>query len=130
MNEVAQKIKESLDPRLLRLLATEIPKGEALLPQATPNSRAQSAVVGNLTTLYQVMNEMLGRACQLLEYPPVQIRWPDSKPLEVIAQILPGLEATNWYQNHLGAMLIQKNHPWTKILTSLTPETKFSPPVT
>ena len=34
-----------------------------------------------------------------------------------MGRYLPGLEATEWYQQNLGMMLIPKDHPWYKIIS-------------
>ena len=82
------------------------PRGEALLKQVKPNSPEWKAIIGPLTKMYLVLNQQLGLTCQYLNAPLQQWKWDHSEPLELLAIVFPGLEATEWYQRHLSMMLM------------------------
>ena len=111
------KLGQTVDPKFRAYLLDQMPKGEALLAQARPNSPEWKAVLGPLSKMYLVLNRQLGLVCESLGYPLQQWKWADSRPLEVLAKIYPDLEATQWYQRHLSMMLMPPaaEHPWTKI---------------
>ncbi len=119
LKQLKAKLEEKVDPVFRAYLLQEIPKGESLLTQAAPNSPEWKAVLGPLSKMYLVLNQQLGLMCQHLGYPLQQWKWNESQPLETLAEVFQGIEATQWYQRHLAMMLTppEKAHPWTTVLT-------------
>jgi hypothetical protein len=115
--DLKAKLEAKVNPTYRAFLMQEIPKGEALLAQVKEDEPEYKAVIGPLSRMYLALNFQLGLMCRELNYPLNQSEWPDSKPLETLAQIYPGLQATNWYQYQLGEMMNQQNHLWTRIMT-------------
>ncbi len=111
------KLEQKVNPEFRTYLLVEMPKGEALLKLAEPESPEYEAVVSVLTKMYWTMNQQLGIVCKHLKYPLQQWEWKDSQPLEELAKIFKGIGATKWYQYHLGEMISpHPDHPWMKIM--------------
>ena len=126
-------IREQAHPELMPMVERELHRVEALFPQASPKSQVRRELVRAITVFSGQLNRMVAAACLYLKYPIRQWEWADSRPLEAVAQAYPnlGLEGTEWYQRHLGVMLMEPmepNHPWldlephrTEIQTSANP---------
>jgi len=112
-------LEQKVNPEFRAYLLQEVPKGEALLTQAPVNSPLWKAVLGPLSKMYLVLNQQLGLTCQHLGYPLQQWKWDRSEPLDELAKVFPGLQATQWFQRHLAMMLTppEQAHPWTTITT-------------
>lgn len=77
-------------------VAQELPKAEA---------------VGIQQKMYQVLNLHLAIVCQLMEYSNQQWTWPDSAPLEVMAEVYQGIEPSQWYQSQLTEIILPSQNP-------------------
>lgn len=102
------------------LLSREVFRGEALFKQCPPGHPNRPELLRALTLFYQQLNRMVAAACVEMGYPLRQWEWEDSKPLEAVAQAYPelGLEATEWYQRHLGMVAMmpaEPDHPWLSL---------------
>jgi hypothetical protein len=119
LSQLKTILEQKVNPEFRAYLLQEVPKGEALLAQAEPQSDLWKAVLGPLSKMYLVLNHQLGLTCKFLNLPTQQWKWDHSEPLETLAKVYPNIEATQWYQRHLRMMLIppDQEHPWTKILT-------------
>jgi len=108
------KLRKRVSPEYQAFLVHELPRAESLHQQAPKNERVMSP----LKKMYWSLNRQLGIVCKHLEYSLREWEWDQSEPLEVLAQFLPGLEATTWYQLHLNQMLMPvPNHPLLEITT-------------
>lgn len=113
---IREQLERVMSPEFAQYLMTEIPKGEALFKQCKQESREYRAVLGPLSRMYINMNNQLGLVCREMGYSLNQNDWPDSEPLTVLAKLYPDMQATNWYQNQLMAMLQPiTEHPWFKL---------------
>ncbi len=119
LKQLKKDLEQKVKPEFRAYLLQEVPKGEALLEQAGQEDPFGKAVLGPLSKMYLVLNQQLGLVCKALGYPLEQWKWQDSLPLETLAQVYEGLEATQWFQRHLQTMLMPQDpqHPWTKITT-------------
>ena len=114
LSKVAKALAKNNTPEQIRFMANELPRGGALMQMNGPD---QALVLRTVKMLYQILNDQLKQACQLLKYPLNQLEWKDSEPLQTVAEVYQGLEATEWYQGQLGMMLMSSGHPWLEITT-------------
>jgi len=119
-----KKISQRISQKIIEILLRELPKGEMLMKTMVDykDSPGYAQLIRTQTRLYLELNVLLGICCDELGYPLFQYEWNDSKPLEILAKYLPGLEATEWYQLNLGMMFSPKNHSWYKIISVLEVE--------
>ncbi len=117
LDEIKAKLELKVSPEFRAFLLDEISKREALLKTISPQDPQFGTIRGQLTRMYLNLNYQLGMVCCELNYPLNQCEWPDCKPLETIAKIYQGLQATDWYQYHLDETKVQSKHLWTKIST-------------
>ncbi len=112
------ELEQYVKPEYRAFLLDQIPTGEGLLKQITPQNPHWGDVIRPLTKMYAEMNRQLGIVCRHLKYPLHQWEWNESKPLNVLAETFKGIEATQWFQRHLSMMLMapSEEHPWTKII--------------
>ena len=112
------ELEQYVNPEYRAFLLDQIPMGEKLLEQVTPNSPHWGDVIRPLTLMYLEMNRQLGIVCKHLNYPMRQWEWDEGVPLTVLAETFRGIGATEWYQRHLSMMLMPpaREHPWTKII--------------
>jgi hypothetical protein len=106
----AIEMASAVDPT--RLLDQELPRLESLFGQMQgtndPNLRQ---VVEGLDTVYRQALRMVKAAADAMRYGPMD-SWPDTKPLEAVAELHPVLWGADWYQRMLGQVLMPVNHPW------------------
>ena len=119
-----EKISQRISQEIKAILVRELPKGEKLMKTMVEykQSPGWDRLIRTQTRMILELNVLLGICCDELGYPLFQYEWNDSKPLKILAEYLPGLEATEWYQLNLGMMLSPKNHPWYKIISVLEVE--------
>lgn len=97
-------IKAQVTPEQVTWTLEDLPKAERL---AETDRTAFSA----RAKLYWLVNGQLARACEIMDYPLRQWEWPDSAPLEAMAEVFEGIETTEWYQGHLGMIVMPVNNP-------------------
>lgn len=118
-----QSGERPMDPKTQAYLMQEVPKGEALLQEYGEESpEARKVILPSLTQMYGLLNQRLAQIAVEMNYGLDQNQWSDSKPLEKMNREMPGIAATNWYQHHLGEIMIKTGHPWVNlIMTSPKP---------
>jgi len=100
----------------MQLLAQEMYRVEGLFQQCPPTHPERPKLTRARTAFCGQLNRMVAAACLEMGYPLKQWEWADSKPLMAVAEAYPHLtlEGTEWYQGHLGMMLMApaELHPW------------------
>ena len=106
----AIEMVSAVDPT--RLMDTELPRLEQLWQQmqGTGDPNLQQVAEG-LSVAYGQALRMVKAAAEAMKYGPMD-NWPDTKPLEAVAELHPVLWGTDWYQRMLGQLLMPVNHPW------------------
>ena len=105
----AIEMASSVDPT--RLMDTELPRLEQLWQQMEPGDPNRQQVAQGLNVAYGQALRMVKAAADAMGYGPMD-NWPDTKPLEAVAELHPVLWGTDWYQRMLGQVLMPVNHPW------------------
>ena len=102
---VRSQLEEHVDPKFRAFLQAEIPIREAALARARLDSPEYLQILEPLNKMYVTMNKQLGMICEMLDYPADQGMWDDCQPLTMLGHVYPGIELTDWYQYHLGAIM-------------------------
>ena len=105
----AIEMASSVDPT--RLMDAELPRLEKLWQQMDPGDQNRQQVAQGLNVAYGQALRMVKAAADAMKYGPMD-NWPDTKPLEAVAELHPVLWGTDWYQRMLGQVLMPVNHPW------------------
>ncbi len=116
IQETVRKIEQNC-PEAIQIVQQDILRLEALqndqtIPQAV---KSQHDVTGTLSAMYRVVNTLLAFTTLAMEYPIKQWDWPDSQPLETLAEMYPVLHETHWYQLQLSTIMMkpeEPRHPW------------------
>ena len=124
-----KNVQMQMSPEDRAYLLAEIPKGEWCRKEINPKDpRLQKVILPTLTQMYWLMNQEVMAACEEMGYPLKQWEWKDSAPLTAVAKNFPGIEATDWYQYHLGAVMQKTDHPWVRLITTSPKQPPSSSP--
>ena len=99
----------AVDPT--RLMDQETPRLERLWQEMPPDDPNRQQVAEGLSVVYGQALRMVKAAADAMKYGPMD-SWPDTKPLEAVAELHQVLWATEWYQRMLGQVLMPVDHPW------------------
>ena len=88
----------------------EVPPMRFLAVEGTGDPNLQQVTQG-LNVAYGQALKMVKAAADAMKYGPMD-NWPDTKPLEAVAELHPVLWGTDWYERMLGQVLMPVNHPW------------------
>lgn len=110
----AIEMASSVDPT--RLMDSELPRLERLWQEMPPGDPNRQQVSMGLSTAYGQALKMVKAAADAMGYGPMD-NWPDTKPLEAVAELHEVLWGTDWYQRMLGQVLMPVNHPWYMLPT-------------
>lgn len=105
VQQLKNLLVDLFDSRASAFYMTEVPKGEACLRMAHPKMPEYNEARRILLFMYRRLNGALGLACYVAGQPVIQSHWFDETPLELLAEVLPGIEDTQWYHYHLSLMM-------------------------
>jgi hypothetical protein len=90
---------------------------EGILRNIDPNHPEVQVVRETLGLYCTILLVQLGETCEVLGYPLEQWEWDDQLPLDLLREVYPGIETSDWYQRFLGTILQPTNHPMYVIKT-------------
>jgi hypothetical protein len=82
------------------------------------SEEANKVIIPVLTEMYWLLNQRLAQIAQKMRYGLDQDQWLGCKPRGEMAKEMPGISATQWYQIHLGEIMIKSAQPWAMLIAT------------
>lgn len=98
------------NPEKQRSWAYTIRHAEGILRNIDPISPELQSISEQLGLYCTILLVQLAETCEILGYPLKQWEWKDQLPLNLLREVYPGIETTDWYQRFLGTLLQPTNH--------------------